>query len=190
MTKSLPQTTEMEKAYLAGILDGEGYVTITRQKTSGRFYYRANVQVSNTRFALLKWLKDRWGGQIFPDGHAYRNRRNNAMCWKWNLECLMAKKALQDALPYLVLKEEQALSVLAFPGRSRSGRGRAYRRSDADIAQSEQLWNRVSWLNQFGGKNAVWHRREVIEATTGDSEEDGGGIQEVRDGEGDGSVVA
>ena len=39
-------------------------------------------------------------------------------------------------------------------------------------------------------RDGLGYRREVIEATTGDSEEDGGGIQEVRDGEGDGSVVA
>ena len=171
--------TEMEKAYLAGILDGEGYIAIARKATCGKSYYRAYVEVTNTRRLLLEWIQARWGGCIYPDSHAAFNRPNNAVCWKWALHSGQAKRVLREVLEYLVIKPEQATIVLDFPCRPRSGKG-FHRRTPKSIALSGKLFNRLRWLHQHGGKvNALRYRQQVLEATTGEPEAGDGGDQEV-----------
>lgn len=51
-----------EKAYIAGIIDGEGTVTLTRQHV--REMYSPEVSVANTNLQLLLWLKEKIGGYI------------------------------------------------------------------------------------------------------------------------------
>lgn len=51
-----------EKAYIAGIIDGEGTVTLTRQHRNET--HSPEVSVANTDLRLLTWLKSKIGGHI------------------------------------------------------------------------------------------------------------------------------
>ena len=45
-------------AYLAGIVDGEGCITITENMKGGRNYYRLVLDITNTSYDLMQWLED------------------------------------------------------------------------------------------------------------------------------------
>src|SRR4051794_12253583 len=54
--RAVSSLTESESAYLAGIIDGEGTITIA--KTRG-IYYRPNIVIANTSSLLRDWLASR-----------------------------------------------------------------------------------------------------------------------------------
>ena len=189
MSSLLYHPTELEKSYLAGILDGEGHITIRIRHLLKR-YYSPFIEVTNTRKLLLEWIQSRWGGSIVEDSYARKNRSNTATCWKWRIESNRVKDVLKQVMPYLVIKKEQAQLVISMPYRTRAGKGKPYRRIESDVLSTETLCSQVRFLNRVGGKHGLWNGFQESEASPGAGETDGGGIQEVRDGEGDGSVVA
>ncbi len=105
---------ETDLAYVAGIIDGEGCVQIQKVKPHNREkseQYKLQLRVYNTDRSLIEYLN-----QLFPaytyDGSEKRNNRRKQFCWHAN-----GKKTviiLQQVLPYLVVKKEQALLAIEF----------------------------------------------------------------------------
>ena len=58
---------EREKAYLAGLVDGEGSIVIYRDKRYETFGIK--LEIANTDFELLEWVKTRFGGGIVRAPH-------------------------------------------------------------------------------------------------------------------------
>src|ERR1700687_3503368 len=105
--------TDADRAYAAGILDGEGCVSIlARRKTDrARATIQLRVQVSNTSIVLLSWLRERWGGSIHA--HAASNR-NWKLAWDWVIVSSTAGAFLRDVRPLLVIKTAQADNAIAY----------------------------------------------------------------------------
>lgn len=59
----MPVLSKTERAYLAGILDGEGCLSLGGRLNAR--YITPTVQVTNTRYELLLWLHSRFGGSIY-----------------------------------------------------------------------------------------------------------------------------
>lgn len=100
----LPET---EKAYLAGIIDGEGCITINRYLQKGRApIYRPFVQITNTSPALKKWLNER-----FPERTYWRTvtRQGWKDIYRWMLSGNRQVMVFcREISPYLIIKKEQA----------------------------------------------------------------------------------
>ena len=98
--------TETEKAYLAGIIDGEGCIGI--HKNHKKVLLR--VHVYNTNRVLLEWIQDRFGIIIHD-----RVRQAN---WKRQYSCqfngIAALDLLKTVYPYLVLKKAQARIAFSY----------------------------------------------------------------------------
>lgn len=104
--------TEPERAYFAGILDGEGSISLVRSfapRTRGRYVYPI-VRVANTDDKLILWLHER----IIIGSVKYNSKINDKsklvhhIGWaSWD-----AVEVLSLALPYLVVKKERARIVL------------------------------------------------------------------------------
>ena len=93
--------------YLAGLFDGEGCITIRKQRdiSAKRGYtYALLVDVSQKRSAVLFEYKTRWGGSI---GKGKR-------CDRWQVYSSKAKYALKDLAPYLIVKREEAIIAIEF----------------------------------------------------------------------------
>ena len=103
--------TETQKAYLAGIIDGEGCITLRRahKKRSGTTQYSLQLVISTTSIKLRAWLETIfrlkphiWNPQL-KDIHP-----NWRLQYAFHLNGAPASSLLSIVLPYLVIKREQA----------------------------------------------------------------------------------
>ena len=98
---------EVEKAYLAGIVDGEGTVTLTRhrkEETPG-----PRVTVANNNLRLLEWIKSRAGGVIVSK-RKRKPHHNDSYAW-----CVQQNRAIRflgEIKQYLIVKKPHADLIL------------------------------------------------------------------------------
>jgi hypothetical protein len=99
----LPPWSQIESAYIAGIVDGEGCIGIYLKKNRG---YLIQLTIVNTHKELLVWL-----GKMFhanackslPD-----KRPRNKQSFAITVDRMRAFKVLQRIQPYLIVKRKQA----------------------------------------------------------------------------------
>lgn len=102
-------------SYLAGIIDGEGSISIEIQSKSIRHnrkcdYYSLRLMVVNTHLPLLEWIQNNFGGTI-RKRKKYENRRQ---CYRWNLCSHKAAQVLKECYPYLIIKKNHAHVFIDF----------------------------------------------------------------------------
>jgi hypothetical protein len=142
----------------AGIIDGEGTVTISKQIRKGRPSpaYREIVQVSNTDRRIIIPFKQMWGGNFYqrPDKRKIKNWRDS---YTWHCPMTKVPQFLKALLPFLRSKKEQALILLKFIEKKKSfkrkslgqGKGSAPL-SKKEIHFRESLCNQIRLLNTKG----------------------------------------
>ena len=121
--------TNLELAYIAGIIDGEGSISLIRAYQKQRPVRRRNsrsygnptpgvrqrtllaVHVGMTDKQIPEWLHSMFGGSLY-----YRDNLNEN--WKgrhdWRLASQKAAKFLELVLPYLRVKSRQAKIAIRF----------------------------------------------------------------------------
>lgn len=146
--------TEPEKAWVAGILDGEGSIVFQRQvQLSGG--YSPRVKVINTDPRMLVRLKE-----ITGVGYIYENKvvGNRKRAWTWIAACEAALNILEAIRPYLVVKGEQADIAMAFRQAKRS-------RSRAHKAENARKLEQQEWLDRR--LKALKHEQPSLDSLTG-----------------------
>jgi hypothetical protein len=144
-------------AYVGGVMDGEGCISIRRTKArpaaglSTR--YSVSVTVGNTSGELIAYLVG-----VFEAGcvvYRYGSPRKRA-CYLWCLSSRPARIVLDALLPYLLVKRPQALLVLEFINGFDSHKGGrrgafgATRLGQAELARRAALYAEVRKLNRVG----------------------------------------
>jgi len=107
-----------DAAYLAGLIDGEAYVGVTRATTSAAakgcrrgVSYRAMISVRMTHHPVLDWALAATGvGSIWKTKEHPKYRQS----WSWNIWSREAAALSQAVLPYLRVKAEHARNLIAF----------------------------------------------------------------------------
>lgn len=94
-------SNDVEAAYAAGILDGEGSITLTRNHT-GR-WPSPQVSVASNDRELLVWLRARFGGAITTKKP---RQPQHAVAFDWKLTDRRALRFLQIVRPYLVIERK------------------------------------------------------------------------------------
>lgn len=84
-------------AYAAGLFDGEGTVTLSKQKASAKFR-TPTVSVSSTTLSLLEFLKELFGGSIVAQ-KVYQDHHKQS--WSWKLDYNRALNFLCQILPFM-----------------------------------------------------------------------------------------
>jgi len=95
--------------YAAGFFDGEGCITIVRNKNSNSF--ALNVGINNTAYLPLKLICDRFGGSVRFRKSVNPNWRPQ---WQWQAVCKNAYYFLSSILPLLLIKKEEAKLAIEF----------------------------------------------------------------------------
>jgi hypothetical protein len=113
MAKSLAET---DYAYLAGIIDGEGTITIHRQITrlKGRVYisYGPQLTISNTDLMMLRSPKNRFGGHIVKAKAPYNEHWKQGYLLSFRREEMLT--LLPRVIPYLTTKRRKAVLLLEY----------------------------------------------------------------------------
>lgn len=94
---------EVEKAYLAGIVDGEGTVTLTKHHKNETPTPR--LSVANTNLQLLNWIKARVGGVIVSK-RKYKSHHANSYVWYVCQD--RAINLLNEIKKFLMIKRKHA----------------------------------------------------------------------------------
>ena len=96
-------------AYVAGIVDGEGSITITTNAAKRTFC--SFIYVSNTDIRLMDWLHATYGGSVYTLPNQGDNHKT---AFRWALFGKKAGGFIECIRPYLKIKCEQADIVIAF----------------------------------------------------------------------------
>lgn len=117
----LPELPEVEWAYLAGIIDGEGNIGVygwsrmySGKKSNTRIStWRPKIQVANTDRRMIDWLAFRFGHPVKERLSANKKHKTS---YTWVCQSAkMAQYIASKCMPYLIIKKEQAMVVLSFP---------------------------------------------------------------------------
>lgn len=140
--------SDLELAYIAGLIDGEGCLRIGL--TSCKRSYFPTISVTMTHLGVIDWLRQKW------NGHAIQHQKYTKPAWagKWkeqHMTVLNGKRAqllCRLLLPYLRVKEPQARIILGFPAEDRRGPGA---RLDPSIqARRSEAYHIMKTLNRRG----------------------------------------
>lgn len=98
---------EITNAYLAGIIDGEGYIAIFNSCVgNSKKYLKLVVKVAMVDDEnLLNRVKERYGGHIV---HRKPRSDRHRPTVEWILENGKAEVLLQNLFPYMIVKKRQA----------------------------------------------------------------------------------
>lgn len=136
-TTELQHTIELEMAWMAGIVDGEGCITISKQRREGRpsLAFRTSITISNTNLKLLEPFVKWWGGGIYSPRQANSKWRQT---FTWHCSNGVAVKFLESIMPYLKGKRRQAELVLEFEHNKKRYKRTVYRgKGSAPLSEEE-----------------------------------------------------
>lgn len=138
----------MNDAYTAGIIDGEGTITIANQ--DGYYYLRVNVTMSDKGYRVLDFLHREYGGMMGKERPSSGNTRASK---QWRVSNGDAARVINSVLNHLRLKREQALVALQLwdliEEAPKKSNGRT-EWSNSMKASAEVLKRRIGELNARG----------------------------------------
>lgn len=144
--------TLTEAAYVAGIIDGEGCIHLAkseRRKWDGVFQTgRMFIVVSLTYQPLITWLGNTIGGYV---RQVKQKNPKHKTVWLWRLSGHNAASLLSTLLPYLRIKQEQALIAIEYDATSTKNR-----------EKREQLKLRMSVLNYRGVPYLLMENKQTL----------------------------
>lgn len=104
-----------DAAYLAGLIDGEGYVGLVRfgKRASGEVAIYPRLTIAMTDKAIVNWV-DVLTGYIGTRGVLDRHNPKHRPAYQWHANGKAAEAVLAQVLPYMRVKRRQALALLRF----------------------------------------------------------------------------
>jgi hypothetical protein len=143
------KATEVETAYLAGVVDGEGCIGF--HLCSNKFNRRINpifapeVTVVNSNRELLEWLQARFGGRL---NTRKREKEHHKQTWCWRVGNRQAYEVCRLIAPLLICKRVQAEAIVEFyekaPPRPM---GRGAETTPEEVQRRISLYERCRGLN-------------------------------------------
>ena len=159
ITITVDGLSESQRGYLAGFLDGEGGIQITRSRRANREYKVAlhpTVYFCNTYRRAIYEMKNWLGG-----GSITRRREpgNHKDSFVYSISGVRSVRALLTfLLPAMIIKKHQARVMISYC----DSRLQHYRGNDRRFTRKElRLYTRLKGLNKKGG-GAKKRQRTVV----------------------------
>lgn len=113
--------SKLTSAYIAGIIDGEGYIGLLRVKKGNKskwqslreFKFVPCIKVVMTNKEIIEWLRNSFGGTI--EIRTKNTAKNAKVSYGWTLRKAHTIKFLKLIYPYLMIKRKQAEVLFRFP---------------------------------------------------------------------------
>lgn len=150
-TNTMPTMSKMVASYLAGIIDGEGYIGILKVKRGNKsvwgstqqHYYTPVLKVAMVEKDFIWWLKESFGG--WTETRKPHHNARESYCW--TLKSGRVTDFLKHVAPYLRIKKEQAETVFKF-SRANDGAGNPVSPKQTEIRDG--LYADIRRLNKRG----------------------------------------
>lgn len=110
---AIDYTTE-ELAWLAGFVDGEGYVGLPQYGSSTKtthYKYSPRLSIGNTNKKVIEYIVNKFGGTIYEQKC---KKKQYKKVWCWRLYSKKAAYILKLIYPYLKVKKENADIIFEF----------------------------------------------------------------------------
>lgn len=116
--------------YLAGFIDADGCICISKDKRKNRknIRYYCSVTVTNTNNKIMEWLKENITEIKYYIVNDKKSKYKNAKpvhIWKLTSHDNILF-VLEKILPYLVIKKEQAINMIKFIKHRKYKKGQKY----------------------------------------------------------------
>ena len=151
-------SSKTELAYLAGIMDGEGWFSIQKaDKGENRSStYTPNIGVGTSDKVLADWLIVKFGGKLRYRIHHHQLGKKPIHEWRptWGL----IKPIIPKFLPYLVIKGERAKLLLELSGLS-SVKFRKGGVPETNMLKREEIYLKIKKLNGYNTRPAAETKR-------------------------------
>lgn len=98
-------------SYLAGLVDGDGSISLTEYESPRQVHFFFSVKVTSTQRPQINWLIQQFGGEMRKD---IDKRDRNKPCFTWKVKGIHAKNILEGMLPFMVLKKMAAIKGLEY----------------------------------------------------------------------------
>ena len=141
-------------AYMAGIVDGEGSISVKSESKSRPYIIYLNV--TNCNYDMIYLFEKEFGGKVRSRKPKNKNWK---LCYEWILSKKQAATTLKLLLPYIRIKRRQALLVLRLASIKTWYNGGYLR------------WNRDKWIkveriySKIKTKCKKLNRRGVLQCT-------------------------
>ena len=146
---------EIDLAYMAGIIDGEGCFFITKvPKKEGDGYvsehYRGLLKIENTDKILLDWLEITFSGTRSATTRSTSSRQFQREVFSWVATGDRLLDLCEQLLPYLVIKKKHCENMIKF-------RKTYTNQIGSNKISDENLSIRQECLEQSRKLNSRWH---------------------------------
>ena len=96
---------ETDLAYIAGIIDGEGYIFAPCYKYGDKQHYGVTVGLEMADEIIPRWIQSCFGGKVYR--REYQNTKFKPI-FIWHCPRSVAEHFLHSIYPYLILKKPHA----------------------------------------------------------------------------------
>ncbi|MDF2883079.1 MAG: hypothetical protein K0R54_3636 [Clostridiaceae bacterium] len=101
--------TDTEKAYIAGIIDGEGSIML--QKFHSNEFPSPCISIASTTYELLDWIKSVIRKGVIKQKKNYNSSKHKD-CYSYILKYNDAIKLLEEIYPYLIINSKRKRAEL------------------------------------------------------------------------------
>lgn len=102
--------SEQEKAYIAGMIDGEGCICISKCPRPNNYTnYNIKLFIASTDFILVEWFLKRTIAKVYAQKPTGLSKR---ICYKINFQNQGALDILKEVSKYMVIKKRRVDFVL------------------------------------------------------------------------------
>lgn len=97
----------MDIRYLAGLIDGEGCISVGKQTRKDMIspYYHLRISIEMTSKEVINKIYQHYGGSL----HKQKNRLNRKAVYTWSITGKYAYELLSLLIPYLIIKRQEAI---------------------------------------------------------------------------------
>ena len=143
--KQINQMVNMDIKYLAGFIDGEGWIGIARTKdimAGGVPRYFPECRITNTALEILEEIRDMYG----VGTHLRKVKKNKGSKEMYQLKFYGSalRKLLDDLKPHIIIKAEQLKKVTEIMNTMTFGRRKL---SQEILEKREKLYHDCRYLN-------------------------------------------
>ncbi len=103
-------------AYMAGIVDGEGSITIgnySSNKKTGILHYQTILGITNTSKDLLDWIHKTFGGNVWKYSAKQTPKNSRQECYRWVATGDLLTHICELIHPFVICKKKQVEIMLA-----------------------------------------------------------------------------